>query len=977
MPYYFLRGFPKLLIGVCSLLYLNTLASAFAPDHTDAQIIDTQIFSAQSFESAVSDGNAFAGSPTTVKDNNAGYSGQTAAETPDAPEFSHPAGTFTDPFNLHLSAGADTEIYYTTDGSTPGLSSTRYSDGNPIPINGTRIIRARAFRVNGDEGTGGDSGSSGGSDSGGGGGFSGSGGSGGSDSGGVRGTSEPVPGPVSTKIYSRLHPDVADFSSDLPLVIVHQFDNVMHPRGDYRSTVYFSVIDREEDGRARLLSNDLHLHSRSESNYRGSSSLQFPKKQFGVRLIDDDGENRNEPILGMPSENNWIMYAPYDDKTLMRNAIAYQLSSDMGRYAPRTRFVELFLHDGDGPLTSSHYHGVYMLVERIKWDNNRVNITKIGPTDNAEPEITGGYIINYDRDVHFRSTNRNTGFALVRPQHEDITPQQRNWIAQHIGNLETALFGNNFRDPDTGYAAWLDPESFIDHHLITEALKEIDGYRLSTFLHKDRGGRLVMGPVWDFNISLGNGNYLQAWQPHGWYYPLINREQYLNGWYTRLFQDPDFAEQYRLRWWELRQGPFSTEHITNMIRHYADLLDEAQERNFQRWNILGNYVWPNHFIGDTYEDEIAYMTWWIGERLEWIDSQMGTPPDNITPPLRHFWYFGDEMVNNTPLETIEASYSLVDAARIRFHSALEGYPFEEGHPNWRKASMERRNRPTDKNYHPEGNDGRPFDANRMRALQVRQPFTGDGGENTLIFEVPTTGMDKVVFRFAAMDEGAADAMLIDYSLDGDGSNSQSGNTLSADRSETFEDANVTEATWTTDGLDKHRHTLEPTFRLYQVDFSEIEAARDNPDFRIRIRFDGDPAQLAADDGNRVTFNNFSIGSTAEPIHDTSAGRDEHGNGYHSRETPDRFQLLQNYPNPFNPSTIIPFSVPGEGRVRLEVFDITGSSVATLTDRRYESGFHQVRLDASGLASGVYLVRAIMVMDDGRTVQDSQTIALVR
>ncbi len=813
-----------------------------------------------------------------------------SSAAPDKPGFSHPAGTFADPFDLHLSAGEGTDIYYTTDGSLPGLSSTRYTEGSPIPIHGTRLIRARAYST---------------------------------DSSG-----DPVPGPVSTKIYSRLHPDVVDFSSDLPLVIVHQFDDVMDPAGDYRSTVHFSVIDRDGDGRARLLSDNLHLHSRSESNYRGSSSLQFDKKQFGVRLIDDEGENRNEPILGMPSENNWIMHAPYDDKTLMRNAIAYQLSRDMGRYAPRTRFVELFLHSGDGPVTSSHYHGVYMLVERIKWDNNRVNITKIGPADNAEPEITGGYIINYDRDVHFRSTNRNTGFALVRPSHEDITPQQRSWIAQHIGDLETALFGSNYRDPDTGYAAWLDPESFIDHHLITEALKEIDGYRLSTFLHKDRGGRLVMGPVWDFNISLGNGNYLEAWKPEGWYYPQLSQRDYLNGWYARLFQDPNFSERYRLRWWELRQGPFSTEHITNMIRRYADLLDEAQQRNFQRWQILGSWVWPNHYVGQTYRDELDYMAWWIEARLDWIDSQMGTPPDDIASPLRYFWYFGDEMVNNTPLETIEATYSLVEPARIRFHSALDGYPFDDTHPQWRKASMERRNRPTDLNYHPAGNEGRPFDANRMRAMQVRQPFTGGGGENKLIFDVPATGLEKVVFRFAAMDEGAADALLIDYSVDGN-----------------------PEPRWTASGLEKHRHTLYPAFRLYQVDFSDIEAVRDNPDFRIRIRFDGNPEQLAADDGNRVTFNNFSLGSTKEEIQDTYVDDTEGGSS-----VPRAISLDPNYPNPFNPQTVIGFAIPEQSRVRLAVYDVLGREIAILVDEMLNAGRHSITWDAGNHSSGLYVYR---------------------
>lgn len=839
---------------------------------------------------------------------------QAPQHPPGPPEFSHPAGTFTDPFELHLSAGEETEIYYTTDGGIPDRSSQRYNEGDPIEMHGTRMIRARAYR----EGH--------------------------------------QPGEVVTKIYSRLHPNVADFDSDLPLVIVHQFEETMlencdnpdSPSNCERTLVYFSVIDRDDDGRARLLSDDLHVHGRSESNYRGTSSLSmFPKRQFGVRLIDEDDENRNEPILGMPSENNWIMHAPYDDKTLMRNAVAYRLSRDMGRYAPRTRFVELFLHEGDGPVTSGHYHGVYMLVERIKWDDNRVDITKVGPADNQEPEITGGYIINYDRDVHFRSDERNTGFALVRPQDWDITPEQRNWISGYIGDLERALFGPDFDDPQQGYAAWLDPESFIDHHLITEALKEIDGYRLSTYLHKERGGRLVMGPVWDYNISLGNGNYLQAYNPLGWYYTQISEEDYMNGWYSRLFDDPEFEKRYRERWWELRDGPFATEHITGLIRDYADLLDESRQRNFDRWQILGEYVWPNHFIGDTYDEEVDYMVDWIEQRLSWIDSRMGTPPDKPKSQLRYFWYFGDEMANNTPFETLEPRYALVDSARIRFESALDGYPFDEDHPEWRNASMERRNRPTDVNYRPEGNHGRGYDMNRMRALQVRQPFTGDGGENTMVFEVPTTGLDDVVFRFAAMDEAAVDELIIDYSADG-------------------------EETWTTDGLDEYRHPLIFEFRKYEIDFSEIDDAAGNPDFRIRIRFDGD--DMSADDGNRVTFNNFSLGTPADEPRDVSASGDDEK----TRETtPDQFKLGEGYPNPFNPETTIPFTLAEHADVRITVYDVTGRQVARLADERYSSGSHQVTFDAGQLASGVYLVRAEMAAGYGEQHNFTRKITLIK
>lgn len=814
-----------------------------------------------------------------------------AAESPLPPVFSHPAGTFESSFDLELTAGEGDTIYYTTNGRAPTRFTRKYEEGDKIDISGSMMVRARTYSGEGE-------------------------------------ASEVV-----TNIYSQIDYNVADFDSNLPLVIVHQFDDPME--SEFRSKVYFSVIDRDDDGRARLLTDDLHLHSRSESNYRGSSSLQFPKKQFGVRLIDDRGENRNEPILGMPSENNWIMYAPYDDKTLMRNAIAYQLSEDMGRYAPRTRFVELFLHEGSGEVTRDHYHGVYMLVERVKWDDNRVNITKISKEDNDEPEITGGYIINYDRDVHFRSSHwKNTGFALIRPQYRDISSQQLTWISDYIGELESALFGSDFRDPEEGYAAYLDPGSFIDYHLITEVLKEIDGYRLSTIMHKDREGRMVMGPIWDFNISLGNVDYHpdpdkstyylpEPWEPEGWYYELINEQQYLNGWYSRLFEDADFEQDYKERWWELRRGPLSTEHITGMIRDYAELLDEAQERNFDRWPILGEYVWPNHFLGDTYKQEVDYIVNWIERRLDWIDSQMGKPPsEEDEPQLRYYWYFGDELANDTPLESLDAGYSLLDSARIRFQSALEGYPFEEGHPLWRKASMERRNRPTDINYRPTGNHSRPFDFDAMRALQIRQPFTGDGGENTMIFDLPTTEMENPVFRFAAMDEAAADALLIDYST------------------------SEGEPGWTSDGLPDHRHLLTFEYQLYELDFSEISEVDDNPHFKIRIRFDGE--DMSPDQSNRVTFNNFSLDMDAQSEKGSDNDDEEEDQKNYT------FRLKQNYPNPFNPETTITYSVEEQSEVELSIYNVMGQRVAVPVNEQKEPGEYYYTFDATGLASGIYI-----------------------
>lgn len=202
------------------------------------------------------------------------------------------------------------------------------------------------------------------------------------------------------------------------------------------------------------------------------------------------------------------------------------------------------------------------------------------------------------------------------------------------------------------------------------------------------------------------------------------------------------------------------------------------------------------------------------------------------PRLVDFWLFDTSLPNDAPMEEIIAKYQLKSDALLTFHSALQGYPFYPGHPNWRKASMERRNAPTPINYRPEGNQNIPYESSNMRGLQIKQPFTGDGGENTLIFHLPTTGIRDVVFRFAAKDEGAADSLVVSYSVE------------------------ETPDQWTSEGLADPVPLLGADYQLFTFDFTGLPATDDNPHFKIRIRFDGE--DMSADEGNRVTFNNFSL-----------------------------------------------------------------------------------------------------------------------
>ncbi len=218
------------------------------------------------------------------------------------------------------------------------------------------------------------------------------------------------------------------------------------------------------------------------------------------------------------------------------------------------------------------------------------------------------------------------------------------------------------------------------------------------------------------------------------------------------------------------------------------------------------------------------------------DNHSDQPESTLTSQLIYFWLFDVSIPNDTPLETIDPAYGFIEGGLLEYHSALLGYPFDPEDPNWRKASMERRNSPTPINYRPEGNNGIPYEDAEMRAIQIRQPFTGDGGENTVIFHLPTTDFKDAVFRFAAIDEEAADNLVIDYSV-------TAGNPV-----------------WINTGLANPTPALSDAYQLYEIDFSPVSLANNNPNFKLRIRFSG--SNMSADDGNRVTFNNFSLDATS-------------------------------------------------------------------------------------------------------------------
>jgi len=530
------------------------------------------------------DARSYFGEPSPGAPNGTG-----GTEVAPQPIYSVPGGVYTNTFGLTLSTTlAGATIRYTTDGTEPTASSPQYV--SPINITNSTMVKSIVVAP------------------------------------GL------LPNHVATQHYTRLGNDVQGFDSDLPIVVIDTFGKSISTNDSIMTEVFASFVDVDEaSGRAEMLG-PLDFAGRAGMRVRGSSSQSFPKQQFLFETWDARGNDVDAEILGFSAESDFILYAPYSEKSLMQNALAYQWSNDIGRWAVKTRFVEVYLNSNGGQINNSDYWGVYIFMERIERGADRVDIANLDPSQNTEPDITGGYILKKDRidaDENPFNTSRGHTLGFVEPDGLDVTPQQKAWIQKYMNDFEAALYGPNFRDPVNGYQKYIDVDAFIDHHLLVELTKNIDGYRLSTFMYKDRGGKLAMGPIWDYNLSLGNADYLNGGIPQGWYYTQVGAGDY--PWYGRLFEDPDFRQRYIDRWTELRENEFSNVKLVGDIEVYTDELQEAQARNFQRWQILGTYVWPNYYVGPTWESEVNFMTNWLTQRLAWIDSQWTTPPTFSSP----------------------------------------------------------------------------------------------------------------------------------------------------------------------------------------------------------------------------------------------------------------------------------------------------------------------------------------------------------
>lgn len=519
--------------------------------------------------------------------------------------FSIPSRSFTTaPLSLTLTTASPTaQIRYTTNRTEPNGTSTLYT--GPISLATTTMVRARTFETAP--------------------GF--------------------APGLVRTQSYTRLGTAAASFSSNLPVVVVDNFAGGL-PTTD--RTMFWTLFapDAATSNRSSLTNTPV-IATRGRMVIRGSSSAGWPKYSMNIEAWDEFGEDTPVAPLGMAPEADWVLQSNYDfDRGMIRNPFMYEFSNRIGRWAPRWRFVEVFSNTNDGTLDyPGDYMGVYAIMEKPERGADRIDVERLDTNDLAGEDVTGGYIVKVDRldpgtsgwvtsrnfplTEPFGSEVRlNYGYPEEAPSPAPVIPaQQSKYIRDYIQAFEDAVVQPNRINPATGlhYTDYIDRDSWVDHGLLNILAQNADCFRLSTYMHKPRNGKLFAGPIWDFDRTIGSTDS-RSTNPTGWSATQPATDILTWGWWKYLWTEPDFWQRYTDRWFALRDSTLTTASLTGLVTQFESQLTEAAVRNYAKWTATPPRDGPDAGTTATFSDEMDIVRNWLTQRTTWLDSQFTPRP---------------------------------------------------------------------------------------------------------------------------------------------------------------------------------------------------------------------------------------------------------------------------------------------------------------------------------------------------------------
>ncbi|NQU52610.1 MAG: CotH kinase family protein [Bacteroidetes bacterium] len=425
--------------------------------------------------------------------------------------------------------------------------------------------------------------------------------------------------------------------SKLPLIIINTNGGTIVD--EPKITADLKIIHNETGVKNNLNDQANVYNGKIGIERRGASSYNYPQRPYLFETRNEDDTNNNVSILGMPQENDWILLSHYNDKTLMRNAISFDLFREMGHYSVRSRVCDVVIN--------GQYEGIYLLCEKVKRDKNRVDIAKLKPEDNQGDDVTGGYIFKVDYNNGYDGWQSNFGpidhptyttrFVYYYPDYDEIVGSQREYIKTFVDEFQYQLNQPAFKD---NYNSYIHDSSFIDYFILNELARNVDGYKKSRYFHKDKdskGGLIKAGPVWDFDWAWKNINDCDIFRHtdgSGWAYKVNDCYQTASpGWYVRLLQDPVFADKVNCRYFQLRETVLSDDYLNSKIDSIYNLVDNAQKGHFSKWAILGTRTGAPEVESpaQTYDEEVSRLRNWISTRLSWLDNNMvGESDDCLT-----------------------------------------------------------------------------------------------------------------------------------------------------------------------------------------------------------------------------------------------------------------------------------------------------------------------------------------------------------
>ena len=499
-------------------------------------------------------------------------------------------------FQLEDQAPDSLQIRYTLDGSEPTTTSELYTE--PFTITESTVLQARTFDT----------------------------------------LLAPnfQPSNITSKTYIALSEGLRERKSNMPLLVIDTLEQGI-PGTNSNDLEMAGVVLLDVDpatASASLKNGVVDYLGRGGVRRRGSSTGAQAKPQLAFETWGPSGTDRDDDfdtrLLGLSSESDWVLHAPFGgDPTFMRNALGFELGNQMGRWAPKTRFAEVYINDNSGIVSQDHYAGVYVLIEKIKPGPGRLDIAEVNPEDNTEPDITGGYIWKVDRPDPDAPSFPAGGGSLnwVYPESPEsitanverkATPEQQMWVQNQFDAFARTLVNPDINDPE-GYSKYIDVDAWIDYHLMQVVMYNADALGLSIFFHKDRDEKIAAGPLWDLNLSV-ESTRIDDDNPNLW---LTGANFFGGAWWKDLVRDPGFWQRYTDRFQMWRETVLSDENLVGVLTELSDAIGDSADRNADRWpdnsyrSVSG---FNSGYLDGTFSGEVTHMREWLFARMRFLEG---------------------------------------------------------------------------------------------------------------------------------------------------------------------------------------------------------------------------------------------------------------------------------------------------------------------------------------------------------------------